>query len=133
MRRVAWRMRHIEVDERLENTWTRVRRRARCAQGKAKASRRAKPRSKPPSGRLHFYPPRVHYRKKKSCTSPAEPQRARRDSDGTGLCSPIMHAALAALWPIEARVGLHEDGCRAVLVSSAHNESSCGRSTQLFQ
>ena len=29
-----------------------------------------------------------------------------------------MHAALAAMRPIEARVGLHEDGCRAVLVSA---------------
>jgi hypothetical protein len=31
--------------------------------------------------------------------------------------------------PIEARVGLHEDGCRTVLVSEAHNASFCGRST----
>ena len=64
----------------------------------------------------HFY--RDHNPKKTSCTSPAERPRARRDSDGTGLCSPIMHATLAAMRPIEARVGLHEDGCRAVLVSA---------------
>ena len=68
------------------------------------------------AGRFHFY--RAHNTKKTSCTSPAERPRARRDSDGTGLCSPIMHAALAAMRPIEVRVGLHEDGCRAVLVSA---------------
>ena len=63
------------------------------------------------AGRFHFY--HGHNRKKTSYTSPAERQRVRRDSDGTGLCSPIMRAALAAMRPIEARVGLHEDGCRA--------------------
>ena len=65
---------------------------------------------------------------KKSCTSPAERPRARRDSDGTGLCSPIMHAALAAMRPIEARVGLHEDGCRAVLVSAIPLQVRVGES-----
>ena len=80
-------------------------------------------------GRFHFYP--AHDTKKTSYTSPAERQRVRRDSDGTGLCSPIMRAALAAMRPIEARVGLHEDGCRAVLVSHAHKVIHCVRSTAL--
>jgi hypothetical protein len=42
-----------------------------------------------------------------------------------------MRAALAAMRQTETRVGLHEDGCRTVLVSEAHNESFCGRSTVL--
>ena len=71
------------------------------------------------AGRFCFY--RGHNTETTSCTSLAERQRGRRDSDGTGLSSPIMRAALAAMRPTEARVGLHEDGCRAVLVSDAHN------------
>ena len=51
--------------------------------------------------------------------SPAELQRARSGSDGTGLSPLTMPAALAAKRPTRSRVGLHEDGCLAVVVHEA--------------
>ena len=60
---------------------------------------------------------------KKYYASPAElqraMQRARCGSDGTGLGPPILPAALAAERLTRCRVGLHQDGRRAVLVHAA--------------
>ena len=66
--------------------------------------------------RLHFYPA---HNTKNTSASEADFQRARCGSGGTGLSPPTLPAALAAKRVTRSRVGLHQDGRRAVVVHYA--------------
>ena len=56
---------------------------------------------------------------KNTSASAAELHRARCGSNGTGIGPPTLPAALAAKRVIRSRVGLHQDGRRAVVLQEA--------------